>query len=108
MQWVLAATLVCGASVFTSCSSDNDDSPVINPDEPQQQLADYTIIYYGHGGAVVAGTGKRYLGLTAAMTQVPLPHGYLKFFTVFHDYYDSFKISVNGTDITSTLTKEPG
>ena len=51
MQWVLAATLVCGASVFTSCSSDNDDNPVINPDEPQQQLADYTIIYYGHGGA---------------------------------------------------------
>ena len=50
MQWVLAATLVCGASVFTSCSSDNDDNPVINPDEPQQQLADYTIIYYGHGG----------------------------------------------------------
>ena len=31
-----------------------------------------------------------------------------KFFTVFHDYYDSFKISVNDTDITSTLTKEPG
>ena len=31
-----------------------------------------------------------------------------KFFTVFHDYYDSFKISVNGTDITSALTKEPG
>ena len=29
-----------------------------------------------------------------------------KFFTVFHDYYDSFKISVNGTDITSTLTKD--
>ena len=29
-----------------------------------------------------------------------------KFFTVFHDYYDSFKISVNGTDITSKLTKE--
>ena len=29
-----------------------------------------------------------------------------KFFTVFHDNYDSFKISVNGTDITSKLTKE--
>ena len=61
MQWMLAATLVCGASVFTSCSSDSDDNPVINPDEPQQQLADYTIIYYGHGGGnldtVVAGTG---------------------------------------------------
>ena len=31
-----------------------------------------------------------------------------KFFTVFHDYYDSFKISVNGTDITSKVTKEVG
>ena len=26
-NWVLAATLVCGATVFTSCSSDNDDNP---------------------------------------------------------------------------------
>ena len=67
MQWVLAATLVCGASVFTSCSSDNDDNPVIIPDEPQQQLADYTIIYYGH-----CSRWDRYLGMTAAMTQVPL------------------------------------
>ena len=28
MQWVMAATLVCGTSVFNSCSSDNDDNPV--------------------------------------------------------------------------------
>ena len=27
LNWVLAATLVCGASVMTSCSSDNDDNP---------------------------------------------------------------------------------
>jgi len=27
MQWVLAAILISGASVFTSCSSDNDDNP---------------------------------------------------------------------------------
>ena len=27
LNWVLAATLVCGATVFTSCSSDNDDNP---------------------------------------------------------------------------------
>ena len=26
MHWVLAATLVCGASVFTSCSNDNSDN----------------------------------------------------------------------------------
>ncbi len=31
MQWVLAATLICGTSVFTSCSSDNDDNPVPEP-----------------------------------------------------------------------------
>ena len=29
MNWVLAATLVCGASVFTACSS-NDDNPVVD------------------------------------------------------------------------------
>ena len=27
-NWVLAATLICGTSVFTSCSSDNYDNPV--------------------------------------------------------------------------------
>ena len=50
LTWMLAAILISGASVFISCSSDSDDNPVINPDEPQQQLADYTIIFYGHGG----------------------------------------------------------
>ena len=25
--WMLAAILICGATVFTSCSSDNDDNP---------------------------------------------------------------------------------
>lgn len=27
MNWVMAATLVCGASVFTACSDGNDDNP---------------------------------------------------------------------------------
>lgn len=27
INWVLAATLVCGASVFTACSSDSEDNP---------------------------------------------------------------------------------
>ena len=31
MQWVLAAILICGTSVFTSCSSDNDDNTVPEP-----------------------------------------------------------------------------
>ena len=32
MQWVLAAILICGASVFTSCSKD-DDAVVVTPDQ---------------------------------------------------------------------------
>jgi hypothetical protein len=50
MQWMMTATLVCGISVFTSCSLDNDDNAATSPDGPHQQLADYTIIYYGNGG----------------------------------------------------------
>ena len=46
--WMLAAILTCGFS-FISCT-DDDDNPAVTPDEPQQQLADYTIIWYGHGG----------------------------------------------------------
>ena len=35
-----------------------------------------------------------------------VPNMSYKFFTVFHDYYDSFKISVNDTDLTSKINKE--
>ena len=35
MQWVLAATLISGASVFTSCVDDSTDNPVVpEPGEP--------------------------------------------------------------------------
>ena len=27
LQWAMAAALICGASVFTACTSDNDDNP---------------------------------------------------------------------------------
>ena len=27
MTWVMAATLICGASTFTACTSDKDDNP---------------------------------------------------------------------------------
>ena len=40
-NWVLAAILICGASVFTSCSS-NDDNPV-NPVEPDLNVAEKII-----------------------------------------------------------------
>ena len=35
-----------------------------------------------------------------------VPNMTYKFFTVFHDYYDTFKISVNDTDLTSKINKE--
>ena len=47
----LAAVLCCAmtTTVFTACTSDNDDNPV-TPPEPEKELAEYTIMYYGHGG----------------------------------------------------------
>ena len=41
--WVMAATLVCGASIFTSCSSDEDDNPVVPTDEVEAQLQKMTL-----------------------------------------------------------------
>ena len=43
MQWVLAATLICGASMFTSCTSDEDDNPVVPTDEVEAQLQQMTL-----------------------------------------------------------------
>ena len=37
--WVMAATLVCGTSMFTSCTTGNGDNPVVpNPQELEQSL----------------------------------------------------------------------
>ena len=38
MQWVLTATLICGASVLTSCT-DNNDNP--SKDEPEQEVNEF-------------------------------------------------------------------
>lgn len=44
MQWMLAAILtICGESVFTSCSEDNDDNPVVPTDEVEAQLQKMTL-----------------------------------------------------------------
>lgn len=51
-QWVVAATMICGPAVFTACTSDISDNPVLVDPEPPapQELADFTILFYGHGG----------------------------------------------------------
>jgi hypothetical protein len=44
MNWVLAATLICGASVFTSCSSNEDNSvKPVEPVEPDLNVAEKII-----------------------------------------------------------------
>ena len=40
VQWVMAATLVCGASVFTACTDDTSDNPAI----PSQQELEESLI----------------------------------------------------------------
>ena len=42
MNWMLAATLICGASVFTSCTNGNGDNPVV-PAEPDLGVAEKII-----------------------------------------------------------------
>jgi hypothetical protein len=47
----LAAVLSCTMTmtVFTACTNDNIDNPM-SQSEPEKELAEYTIMYYGHGG----------------------------------------------------------
>ena len=40
MQWVMAATLICGTMMFTACSkSDDIQEPVVNPEQPDDNGA---------------------------------------------------------------------
>ena len=39
IQWVLAATLICGASVFTACTNDIGDNP--SPEQPKKNRAEF-------------------------------------------------------------------
>ena len=50
----LAAVLSCSMTmtVFTACTNDNYDNPVAPP-EPEKELADATILWYGCGGGNV-------------------------------------------------------
>lgn len=56
----IAAVLCCAMTmtVVTSCTNDIGDNPVINPepiDQDEDDLADATIMWYGHGGGNVDG-----------------------------------------------------
>ena len=45
MNWVLAATLICGASVFTSCTNNIGDNPVIVVNCPTITIQPVNVTY---------------------------------------------------------------
>ena len=42
MNWVLAATFICGASVFTSCTNDTGDNPAPENAENRKEFIKHT------------------------------------------------------------------
>ena len=100
--WILLALpMLLG---LASCMSDNDDNPVIIPDEPQQQLADYTIIYYGHGGGnldywLLQDIGQFYLSDTESRRNVSICAQY-KFSTLkgLQEGYEDYKNEIDPND----------
>ena len=66
MQWMKAAILVCGATVFTACSSDNDDYTIIDTTALDQWQAGMT----ASAEAVMA-----YGGFDKCFAAEPIPDG---------------------------------
>ena len=57
--WMMAATLVCGTSLFTACTSDSTDNPVI-PVEPRQRVVTFEGIENARDmGGLVMQDGRR-------------------------------------------------
>ena len=52
-QWVMAATFICGASVFTACSSDKDDAPTEQPAQEQTEAEKNRDKFIEHTRALV-------------------------------------------------------
>lgn len=101
IQWVMAATLVCGASVFVSCTDDTSDNPV----QPQG-LYPVTVKEGGEvTPKVVASPGLATEGQTVTLTAL---HGY-KFSRVEVDnapvtFKDNDGLIINMTRFSAPIT----
>ena len=64
LLWVLAAILICGASVFTACTEDNTDNPV----KPAKtvDLATLTEAYTAQDGDILTGTLAKEIQISVA------------------------------------------
>jgi len=107
IQWVMAATLVCGMSVFTSCSSDDDDKVQVqildfkvaaadweeyfaNSYETYVEVPQITKEIFEHGNVSVSmevdeDSTKNYFSLPAFFTD---DYGEGDSITFFNKYYD--------------------
>ena len=81
-QWALAAALICGAVMFTSCSkSDDIQEPVVNPEQPDDNGANSSSDDIGYStlnltspavGQLIGSDGKNYTTLPSGVTAVAM------------------------------------
>lgn len=64
LLWVLAAILICGASVFTACTEDNTDNPV--KAAKTVDLATLTEAYTAQDGDILTGTLAKEIQISVA------------------------------------------
>lgn len=102
MQWVLAATLICGASLFTSCSSKDDD----NGSQPESGMAGKMVGKWLY----VESDGEKVATDESSITTFVMDGSTLKAYTSISlkDYgLWAFKqptdVTFNGNDITLTM-----
>ena len=112
IQWALAAALICGASVFTACTSD-DDNPV-NPTTPPTELLYQWITDYEEedtegDGVTVDHAVKVYEFFddgTGYYECYLLNNGELEFVEYARGENGDFTYTVSGNQVTITLIDE--
>ena len=79
MQWVMAATLICGTMMFTACSkSDDIQEPVVNPEQPDDNGANSAVaastlnLTSPAVGQLIGSDGKNYTTLPSGVTAVAM------------------------------------
>ena len=107
MQWVITATLICGASVFTSCST--EDNPV-DPVDPADHLSEKIL-----GKWVVLGinrqpalTSEKYVTTFLSATEATVSDSKTDFTETQHKWSNRrpCKVTISGNKVTLTCHPE--